>query len=202
MKNIVISTSLVALALSGLPGEAGGAAPPAVTIVDVAYEGAGCPAGSADVALSTDKQLLYLGFDQYSVKTVPGGASVARRDCQIRVRMHFEPVWSFAISTVDYRGFAGLGPGVVGEQVSSYSFAGQPPTPDTKMRTTIVGPFFDNYARRDNVRKLAHSPCGSPDPVLVIDTAVSVNGVDGEVTVDSLVKKVKHAYHLAWRKCR
>ncbi|MFT3767858.1 MAG: DUF4360 domain-containing protein [Minicystis sp.] len=201
MKKMVFSASFAALALVGVQQSARAEVPPVVTISGAGYAGSGCPVGSADIAISTDGQILYAAFDRYVAKTIPGGSSIARLNCQLRVGLHFSPGWSVAISSVDYRGFAGLKPGVIGEQKTTYFFAGGPIWGDTSMTTRIPGPFFNNYARSDSIGVIRYSPCGARDPMLIINTEVRVNGVEGEMTLDSIIKKVQHAYHLTWMKC-
>jgi len=202
MKHLVFAASIAALSVLGFHGKArADAAPPTVTFTGGGYAGTGCPLGTVDVALSVDKTLLYAAFDQYVARTLPGGSSFDRKNCQLRVGLHFTPGWSVAISRVDYRGFASLKAGVTGEQKTTYFFAGGAIWGDTFASTRLVGPYFDNYARGDSMGIIRYSPCGEADPILVVNTEVRVKGVEGEMTLDSIIHKLEHTYVLSWKKC-
>jgi Domain of unknown function (DUF4360) len=200
MKKVMLLIPVLGLGLLAFAGDAF-AQPSSVRIDSVTYSGTGCPAGTVDGAISPDGQQLFLGFDAYVAQTVPGGATLDRKNCQVRVSMEFAPRWTFAISSVDYRGFAGLKAGAFGQQVSTYFFAGQPAIGDARASTRIVGPFFDNYSRRDTVGTLAYSDCRRRYHDLVINTEVRVAGGEGLMTVDSVIQKVQHTYNLVWQPC-
>jgi hypothetical protein len=184
------------------PGDTVGAAsealvdvPSEVTIQSASYSGSGCPADSVHLKISTDEQLLYVDFDQLVAQTGPG-QSIDRKNCELRFTLHVPPGWTVALSRVAYRGHAGLQAGVVGEQKSSYFFAGKPIHTDAAAMTRLVGPYFDDYARSDGSGVLDYSPCGAVDPMLVINAQVRVQGIEGQMTLDSII-----GYHFAWKKC-
>jgi Domain of unknown function (DUF4360) len=65
-----------------------------VSLVDVVYGGSGCPAGTLSKAISDDKQLITLLFDQYEVESGPGiPPSKNRAACQLNLKMHFPQGW-------------------------------------------------------------------------------------------------------------
>jgi hypothetical protein len=192
-----VAACLVVLGSAG----AANAQPKTVHIVDFGHSGSGCPAGSVDASITNDGEQLFVGFDSFVAQTVPGGPTLDRKNCQLRVKFQFDPAWSFSIVSVDYRGFAGLLKGVLGEQQSTYFFAGQPPMGDAFAKTRLIGPFYQDYARRDDVGLLVFSPCGPTEHDLVINAQVRVLGKEGLMTVDSITNKVQHTYNLKWKPC-
>lgn len=182
-------------------GGAASAQPKTVHIVDFGHSGSGCPGGSVDASITNDGEQLYVGFDSFIAQTVPGGPTLDRKNCQLRVTLEFDPAWSFSIVSVDYRGFAGLQAGVLGEQQSSYFFAGEAPMGDAFAKTRLMGPWFKDYSRRDDVGLLVFSPCGPAQHDLVINAQVRVLGKEGLMTVDSITNKVQHTYNLKWKPC-
>jgi hypothetical protein len=180
--------------------EAASAQPSDVQVYNVSHSGTGCPIGTVDTVISPSRDAVSLGFDAFVAQTAPPVA-LARKNCRIVVDLRFDPAWSFTVFRVDYRGFAGLEAGVLGQQRSSYSFLGQPPAGDAFATTSIFGRFFDNYSRSDNVGLLVWSPCNGNNYPLVINTEVRVQGSQGLMTVDSVTGKVIQTYDLRWRKC-
>ncbi|MFS8064968.1 MAG: DUF4360 domain-containing protein [Byssovorax sp.] len=175
------------------------AQPNTARIVGFGHSGTGCPAGTVDASISEDAQRIFVGFDQYVAESKLSGLD--RKNCQLRVTMQFDPAWSFSIASVDYRGFAGLPAGTRGENVSTYFFAGERPMGDARAKTSLVGPFFENYARRDNVGLMVFSPCGPAEHDLVINNEVRVMGRDAIMTVDSITGQLEVVYNLLWKKC-
>lgn len=176
------------------------AQPESARIVDFGHSGTGCPAGTVDASISSDGQRIFVGFDQYVART--DESPIDRKNCQLRITMQFDPAWSFSIASVDYRGFAGLPAGALGENVSTYFFAGEPPQGDARARTQLRGPFFENYNRTDNVGLLVFSPCGPAEHDLVINNEVRVLGRNAVMTVDSITGQLQVVYSLRWRRCR
>ncbi len=199
MKKLLFAGIGALLGIAGLSNTA--AALPAARIVDLGYSGTGCPAGSVDVSISAAGDRVFAGFDAYVAETGATGTRIARSNCQLRVSIQFDPAWSFSVATVDYRGFAGLPSGAYGENVSSYFFAGQSPMGDARAYTRILGPFFDNYDRRDEVGLLVWSPCGPAEHDLVINNEVRILGREAIMTVDSITTKVQMIFGLNWRQC-
>jgi hypothetical protein len=193
----IVVTFLFVLGFAGTAS----AQPSSVRIVDFGHSGSGCPGGTVDASIINNGQQLFVGFDQFIAQTVPGGPTLDRKNCQLRITMQFDAAWSFSLVSVDYRGFAGLQSGVLGEQQSTYFFAGESPMGDAFARTRLSGPFFGDYARSDNVGLLVFSPCGPSEHDLVINAQVRVLGKEGLMTVDSITNQVQHIYNLRWKPC-
>ncbi len=180
-------------------------APESVEIRGLVYNGTGCPLNSVAGTLSEDRRALELVFGAFTAEaSLLNLPSEARKFCQLTVDLSFPRGYSFSVLSADYRGFANLDPAVVGTQTSNYYFTGGF---GRSFRTRIVGPFSEDYFRRDNLTLEAAvwSPCGATRP-LNISTQAAVSTLAnrsgrGLMTVDSLSLVVRHTYGLIWRRC-
>lgn len=179
--------------------------PEGVEIRGLVYNGTGCPQSSVAGTLSEDRKALELIFGAFTAEASPlGQPSEARKFCQITVDMAFPQGYSFSLVSADYRGFADLEGAVVGTQTSNYYFTGGL---GRSFRTKIVGPFSENYFRRDNLtlEAVVWSPCGASRP-LNISTQAAVSTLanregSGLMTVDSLSLVLRQTYSIVWRRC-
>ncbi|MDC3953184.1 DUF4360 domain-containing protein [Polyangium jinanense] len=179
--------------------------PEGVEIRGLVYNGTGCPQSSVAGTLSEDRKALELIFGAFTAEASPLGLpSEARKFCQLTVDMAFPQGYSYSLVSADYRGFAELGAAVVGTQTSSYYFTGGF---GRTFRTKLVGPFSENYFRRDDLtlEAVVWSPCGASRP-LNISTQAAVSTLanrsgSGLMTVDSVSLVVRQTYGIAWRKC-
>jgi hypothetical protein len=195
--SFIVAGILFALGMGGTAS----ALPSSVRIVELGHSGTGCPLGTVDASVINAGSQLFVGFDEFIAQTEPGGPSFARKNCQLRVLLEFDPAWSVSLVSADYRGFAALEAGVRGEQKSTYFFQGTPPPGDSFATTVLSGPFFENYARRDDLALLVFSKCGPSRHNLIINSEVRVLGREGLMTVDSVSQQVEHVYELSWRRC-
>jgi hypothetical protein len=175
------------------------AQPADVSIVDFTYAGTGCTAGDVNLSLSDGMDAVFVQFDSLVARTPPG--SLDRKNCQIAIKLRFDPEWSFSIPQVTYKGYADIKTGTFGQQKTTYFFQGVPPAGDVSAQTTLHGPFIGDYARSDHLGLALWSPCGGSSQTLVINAQVRVQGPDGQMTVDSIFRKTSQEYGLLWRKC-
>lgn len=205
--------SLALLALATLPSLSHAAdAPPrdAVTIQSYSYSGSGCPSDTVAPTLSNDNQALTLGFAEFNAEVLPNGpSSQARKQCTITVQLDYPTNFSYAISKVDYRGYAYLDPKVVATHISHYSFDDRkkPRRYISKLGNsdTLVD---ENYLFTDNLPqgKFAYSNCGQTR-ALVIDTEITVDNRknrqgQGTMMSDSLDLDLRTEYRLHWKRCK
>ncbi|MDD9951821.1 MAG: DUF4360 domain-containing protein [Zetaproteobacteria bacterium] len=180
--------------------------PDYVRIRKIAYGGSGCPHGSVGESISQDMQAFTLLFDEFVAEAGPGvSRRENRKNCQISVDLDFPPGWSFSIATFDYRGYASLDRRVIGTQVSSYYFQGNPHT--GRLSSKLYGPYDDDYHFHDEMEfdEVIWSPCGA-SRALNINSEVRVRSrnrrATGVMTLDSIDGKVEHRYGLQWKRCR
>ncbi|WUH99760.1 DUF4360 domain-containing protein [Spirillospora sp. NBC_00431] len=184
-----------------VPGPAG------VTIEIATVNGSGCPAGTAAVAVSDDKEAFTVTYSDYLVQA--GGSSAPtdfRKNCQISMKVHVPQGFTYAISSTDYRGFAALADGATGVQKASYYFQGQQQT--AAKTHTLRGEYADNWQFTDtnDVGQLVWAPCGE-ERNFNINTELRVNKGSSDpsemsfMAMDSTDGSIKTIYHFEWMEC-
>lgn len=183
--------------------------PREVTIKQIMYGGTGCPLGTVAANISPDAKAMTLFFDQFVAQAGPASeVSDAYKVCNLSIDLRVPHGWSYTLLGVDYRGFANLDPGVIGVQRAEYWLQGTS-SRSIPLRSTIVGPFADDYIYKDRLalNALVWSPC-AVTRALNIRTSVSITGANarnrkhGLMTVDSIDGELKHIYGIQWRRCR
>lgn len=168
------------------------------------YGGTGCPAGSASVALSPDRQSISMLFDQYVVEA-GGRKTIDRKNCNIAVPVQVPQGYSVAVFAIDYRGFAALPSGARAQLSVNYFLAGQ----GRGVRTTknFRGPYSNDYLTTDRLgmESVVWTACGA-NTILRANTSMlaQTNGRREQAlaTVDSADIQAGLVYHLPWRRCR
>ena len=128
---LLMTTALAALLAAPLPSTSSFDDPPPDKIVInlATVNGSGCPAGTTAVAVSEDNTAFTVTYSDYLAQA--GGNSdptAFRRNCQLNMVVHVPQGFTYAIASVDYRGFASLQPGATGLQRASYYFQGSSQT--------------------------------------------------------------------------
>lgn len=195
---VLLSSSVLALASSRPPTGANG-----VRVDSVTYSGNGCPNGTAAVALSLDAQAFTVSFSQFAAAVGPGVSPAENeRTCQLHVKLTVPPGWSYALASVDYRGYAALDSSVTALRQSTYHITGE--SPEKSPSSTFRGAYEDDYFVRDlgAAAPTYWSACGKGKNLkiktqLKIDNKTNPTGT-GIFTVDVVDGEV---YHLIWRNC-
>ncbi|MES2504657.1 MAG: DUF4360 domain-containing protein [Myxococcota bacterium] len=192
MKNVLFSLAIAVLSLPSFADD--------IRLGFPAYNGTGCPNGSASVALSPDAKSLSILFGSFMVQAGPG-RPMDRKNCDIAVPVHVPNGLSVSVIAIDYRGFNSLPAGTRSQFNAEYFFAG---TRGPAYSKVFMGPTADNYLLRNNLTATAtsFSPCGQ-DVNLRATTSMFVqsNGADAMATVDSADIKAGLVYSLSWRRC-
>jgi hypothetical protein len=178
------------------------ALPTGVSIDSVTYSGDGCPPGSVAIGLSPDGEAFTVAFSSLFAAVGSGiAATDATHHCQLHIKLTVPPGWSYALASVDYRGYVALDPGLTATRQSRYHISGESPV--KAVASTWTGAIDDNYAVRD-------LGAGAPAPAywsrcgkgknLIIENQLDVQGASGEglVTVDALDGEI---FHLVWQQC-
>ena len=170
------------------------------------YGGSGCPAGTVAENISPDLQAFTLIFDSYIAEVGPGVAlSAKRKNCQLTFDFDYPNGWSFALLSLDSRGYMALDQGVSGTQQVRFYFQGNALT--ATLNTVFQGPADRDYQIRDTVptSSLVFSPCG-PQRALNVNTSINLsntfnrNGF-GLLTQDSIDGHISQIYSIIWRRC-
>jgi hypothetical protein len=165
MRTALVVTAVVAAIGTGGMARAQAPDPNDVYVEGIAYAGGGCPAGSVAGTLAPDAKEFTLLFDEFVASIGPGVPITGnRKNCALSVDLHIPQGWSFALASVDYRGFAQLDQGIHGTQKSTYYFQGNLQQASTQLN--LVGPFSEDHLRRDvlGLTNVIWSKCGARAP--------------------------------------
>jgi len=199
----VLATSALLLAASQTTFAAGVSD---VRIQNVGYAGNGCPAGSASVVISPDKQSVSVLFDEYIAEAGgPGQRTFDRKKCDVAFGLKIPSGLSVSLIDADYRGFTDLPRGAQATFTRDYFFAGsQGPSLNSRWN----GSRSNDFLIKDRLGVLANvwSPCGA-DVILRSKTAATVRtqrGNDALMMVDSIDLRAKTVfrYNFQYRTCR
>lgn len=178
-----------------------------VEIELVMANGSGCPIGTSAVAGSPDNTAFTVTYSQYLAQAGVGAAPTDfRKNCQLTVNVHVPQGFSYAISKVDYRGFADLAPGASAMQRANYYFQGS--SANEFSTHNISGPYSGYWQTTDfnDEANLVFSRCGE-ERLLNINTELRVNrgssasNTTSFIAMDSTDNSVDTIYHLAWKRC-
>lgn len=203
------TAAIVASLLAVQNAAAVSVAPPDKITIDVAtVNGSGCRPGTAATAVSEDNTAFTVTYSEYLAKVGLGApATDARKNCQLSLVVHVPQGFTYAIASVDYRGYANLMSGATASQKASYYFQG---SPDTASRShPFRGPLDDNWQATDSTEwgQMVWAPCGVKRN-FNINTEVRVNIGTSDpktttsfMTMDSTDGEINTIYRLAWKEC-
>jgi hypothetical protein len=197
-----------AAAMLVAPQSAQAAPPPSKIVIDVVTaNGSGCPIGTTAVAMSPDNTAFTVTYSRYVAQAGAGADPVAfRRNCQLNLNVHVPGGLTFAVMSVDYRGFGHLERGASGLTQANYYFQGQALT--QRLATPFRGPMDRDWQVTDKaaIAERVYRPCGVQRN-LNINTELRVNAGSSNrrkasfLTMDSTDSAVSTVYHLTWKKC-
>jgi hypothetical protein len=206
----LLATTAVALSLASVPAvaEETPVLPSGKVQIDVStINGSGCRAGSAAVTTTDDNSGFTVTYSEFLAETGSESAAVAhRKNCQLGLNLHVPPGYAYAVTKVDYRGYAYLAPGAVGLQRAGYYVQGTSRTERSTAR--FQGPMEQNWTVTDEVpaEKIVWAPCGV-ERLLNVNTEVRVNPGESDkrrtsyLAMDSTDGTAKTRFQLSWKKC-
>ncbi|TFK28356.1 hypothetical protein FA15DRAFT_701034 [Coprinopsis marcescibilis] len=183
-------------------------APAGFKITSLGVLGTGCPPGTSYYVLSPDNSAVTVTFSEYFAQAGPGiPIAQNRRNCRLTFGVNVPPGFTFAIGTVDYRGYYQLDRGVTGGQSASYYF--QSLLNESFARKELVGPVDGaDYIYRDQFDLIATntSPCGV-STVLNVNTELRVSNTgnrqgSGYIATDSVDAHLNTTYNFQWQTCK
>ncbi|NRA63967.1 MAG: DUF4360 domain-containing protein [Pseudobacteriovorax sp.] len=180
-----------------------------IEILDIVYNGSGCPLGTVAENVSPDKDAFTLTFSDYIAEAGPVfTARDGRKNCQLTLNLKVPSGWQYSIGDFDYRGFVYLDNGVRAEHQTNYYFQGDVNT--TSFNEQIFGPADDSYAFRETIglQSRVWSKC-STQRALNINTSINVRNMDkrrrpnaeGVIGTDSIDGQITQIYGVKWRRC-
>jgi hypothetical protein len=179
-----------------------------IVIDVVTVNGSGCPAGTAAVAVSPDNTAFTVTYSQYMALVGVGATTTDwRKNCQLNIVVHVPSGFTYAISKVDYRGFASLEAGASAIQRANYYFQGQSQTVYTTH--TYKGPMGDDWQNSDEVpvAALIYAPCGALRNLNINTELRAMAGTSDPkkttsfISMDSTDGALNTIYHFAWATC-
>ncbi|PJE95249.1 DUF4360 domain-containing protein [Streptomyces carminius] len=170
--------------------------------------GSGCPAGTAAVAVSPDNTAFTVTYSNYLASVGVGSHPTDfRKNCQLNLGVKVPHGFTYAIASVNYRGYAYLEKGATALQKAQYFHQG---SAETKSAThKIDGPYDNNWQHTDEaeVGEMVWAPCGV-ERNFNINSELRVDGGSSNlkettsfVAMDSTDGAVSTVYHIAWKKC-
>lgn len=94
--------------------------------IDVSWAGTGCPPHSVDYHLLESATIVSLAFSDYVAATGPKeSAKNARKNCDVRVTLHYPQGWSWTVASTDLRGYAQIPEKCSGKVGATFFFSGQ-----------------------------------------------------------------------------
>jgi len=178
-------------------------------VIDVmTVNGSGCPIGTAAVAVSPDNMAFTVTYSAYLAQVGVGALPIDfRKNCQLNLLVHVPQGFTYAVMSVDYRGFASLASGSTGLERANYYFQGQSPT--AYVSHPFAGPMVDDWETSDvtDLAALVWAPCGTQRNLNInTELRVGVGTSDPTkttsfLTMDSTDGSIQTTYHFAWMRC-
>lgn len=182
--------------------------PEQMAIQVLTVNGTGCEPDTAAIAVSADNQAFTVTYSNYMALVGVGATPTDfRKNCQLNLAVKVPGGFTYAIASVDYRGYGYLENGATGMEKASYYFQGSPDT-DT-FTHNFTGPMDDNWTTTDetDLESLVWAPCGEIRN-FNINTELRVNAgtsnpatTTSMLTMDSTDGEIETTYHVAWREC-
>ena len=192
-----------------VPAVADAAPPPDKIVIDVVTaNGSGCPRGTTAVAMSPDNTAMTVTYSAYAARVGAGaGAFDFRKNCQLNLNVHVPNGLTYAVASVDYRGYGHLEDGARGIEQASYYFQGYGRT--ERFSNRFEGPMDRDWQVGDEIKvaERVYRPCGVQRN-LNINTELRVNAGTSDhklasfLTMDSTDTAFSTVYHLTWKECR
>jgi hypothetical protein len=121
--------------------------------------------------------------------------------------VHVPQGFTYAITSVEYRGFASLEAGATAIQRANYYFQGQTATAYTSH--SFTGPFADDWISEDEVpiAGIVWSPCGAQRNLNINTELRAAAGTSDTANTTSLISmdstdgEINTIYHFQWAEC-
>lgn len=176
-----------------------------VTLQLVSASGAGCPTGTAVAALSADRSAITITYSSFLAQAGPDVAQAeAKVSCHLALRAGLPAGYTYAVSRIDFRGYALLASGATTQLASTFHFVG---FPTTRLTHDITGPWDDDWQAGATVEGLVFGQCGQERTMniatsLTVDPGAKKTATEVSfITMDSTDTSVTSVYRLSWKRC-
>jgi hypothetical protein len=178
-----------------------------VTIEKLKVNGTGCRPDTAAIAISPNKIFFTVTYSAYVAFAGAGQKpKEQRKACGITVRLNVPQDWTYAVSAVQYRGFARLAPNSSAVLDTRFKFQGH--GHERARQHAFAGAFDDDFEINDVIDdgSRVFGPCGRDrkfdiDTELRVDPPADPNSPVNVIGMDSTDGRVHGTYRLAWKRC-
>lgn len=182
-----------------------------VAIGQVQFGGEGCPAGSANAALSEDKRTVTVLFDNFTASAGGGRPRVSAATCKLRIPIYVRPGYKATVARFDLRGFTSLPKTALARattffQITELDGAIAGGIRGRGVHVFIKDGFNDFFLARRAPLNGKFTSCGKSFDLHMTTTLSARSTFRSEetlVTLDSVDGTTAgYEYHLLWRKCK
>lgn len=183
------------------------AGPADFNVTSLGAIGNGCPLGSTNYTLNSEKNVVTVTFSELYAKAGPAIAADSNRNiCKLALGLSIPAGFTFDIAHVDYKAYYQLESKVAASQSSFYHFEGD--LVQAQARSQLVGPLEGReYTFRDMFDPITPvlAPCGQ-NTVLRAETEVRVSNLanpqgHGYLATNSVNSSLTTTFTLNWQTC-
>jgi hypothetical protein len=189
---IVGVSLLLALATPAVPAAAARVVDPVVTLRILSANGSGCPAGSSVTATVPSQEAFTVSFSQFQVL---GGNY---KNCVVTMQVTAPPGWTYAVYSVDNRGFGVLDEGARARVQNNSWFTGYSWT--LTVDGTVNGP-YDDFWQTTNTGPLLFAPCNRSFNLNINSTVRVVGPTTSSMELFATDVRASIIYHMQWKRC-
>jgi hypothetical protein len=183
---------LLPFASFATPAAAAPAADPVVTLKILSSNGAGCPAGSSVSATVPSQEAFTVSYSQFRVL---GGDY---KNCLVTMQVTAPPGWTYAVYSVDNRGYGVLDEGARARIQNNSWFTGFSWTLTSD--GSVTGP-FDDFWQTTNSGPLLFAPCNRSFNLNINSTLRVVGPATSSMELFATDVRASIIYHLQWKRC-
>lgn len=187
---VVIAMSLLIPLAS--PASAALAADPIVTLRILSANGSGCPVGSSVSATVPSQEAFTVSYSQFRVL---GGDY---KNCLVTMQVTAPAGWTYAVYSVDNRGYGVLDTGARARIQNNSWFTGFAWTLTSD--GTVNGP-FDDFWQTTNSGPLLFAPCNRSTNINVNSTVRVTGPNTSSMELFATDVRASIIYHLEWKRC-
>lgn len=197
----VVLGTMPALAFATQAAAAAGNVPEQVVIKTVSVKKE-CKQ-SAVVKVSLDREAFTVVYQDFMVEVGAGATAPDSRGCMLTIRIEVPAGYSYAISHVDYRGFAAIADGANGLQNASYKIQGE--GKGSSITHRFASGFDGSFAHHDDLGGARDwSKCGKERKIdIAVDLRVNAGTSDSasssQIALDS--QDFDARFGLLWKTC-
>lgn len=171
---------------------AAAAADPVVTLRILSANGSGCPAGSSVSATVPSQEAFTVSYSQFKVV---GGDY---KNCLVTIQVTAPKGWTYAVYSVDNRGYGVLDEGARARIQNNSWFTGFSWTLTTN---SIVNGPYDDFWQTTDIGPLLFAPCNRSVNLNNNSTVRVAGPTTSSMELFASDVRASIVYHLKWRRC-